>query len=39
MFGLEDLSKPLVYVFQHNGQLPIEQFHFPFGRKLNPNNR
>ena len=28
-----------MYVFQHNGQLSIEEFHAPFGGKLDPNNR
>lgn len=28
-----------MYVFQHNGQLSIEEFHNPFGGKLDPNNR
>jgi IS5 family transposase len=28
-----------VYLFQHNGQLSIEEFHLPFGGKLDPNNR
>jgi hypothetical protein len=28
-----------VYLFQHNGQLSIEEFHLPFGNKLDPNNR
>ena len=28
-----------MYVFQHTGQLSIEQFHSPFGGKLDPNNR
>ena len=28
-----------MYVFQHAGQLSIEEFHSPFGGKLNPNSR
>jgi hypothetical protein len=28
-----------MYVFQHTGQLSIEEFHSPFGGKLDPNNR
>ena len=28
-----------MYLFQHNGQLSIEEFHLPFGGKLDPNNR
>ena len=28
-----------MYVFQHNGQLSIEEFYNPFGGKLDPNNR
>jgi hypothetical protein len=28
-----------VYLFQHNGQLSIEEFYVPFGNKLDPNNR
>jgi len=28
-----------MYVFQHNGQLSIQEFHAPFGGKLDPNNR
>lgn len=28
-----------MYVFQHNGQLAIEEFYLPFGGKLDPNNR
>lgn len=28
-----------MYIFQHNGQLSIEEFHNPFGGKLDPNNR
>jgi hypothetical protein len=28
-----------MYVFQHTGQLSIEQFHSPFGGKLDPNKR
>jgi hypothetical protein len=28
-----------VYLFHHNGQLSIEEFHLPFGNKLDPNNR
>jgi hypothetical protein len=28
-----------MYVFQHTGQLSIEEFYSPFGGKLDPNNR
>ncbi|MFM7087698.1 MAG: IS5 family transposase [Cyanobium sp.] len=28
-----------MYVLQHSGQLSIEEFHSPFGGKLDPNNR
>ena len=28
-----------MYVFKHTGQLSIEEFHSPFGGKLDPNNR
>jgi IS5 family transposase len=28
-----------MYVFQHTGQLSIEEFHSPFGGKLDANNR
>lgn len=28
-----------MYIFQHNGQLSIEEFHNPFGGKLDPENR
>lgn len=28
-----------MYVFQHTGQLSIEEFHSPFGGKLDPSNR
>ena len=28
-----------MYVFQHAGQLSIEEFNSPFGGKLDPNNR
>ena len=28
-----------MYVLQHTGQLSIEEFHSPFGGKLDPNNR
>ncbi|MFM7714563.1 MAG: hypothetical protein ACKO7A_18230, partial [Microcystis sp.] len=28
-----------MYVFQHTGQLSIEEFHSPFGGKLDSNNR
>jgi IS5 family transposase len=28
-----------MYVFQHNGQLSIEEFFLPFGGKLDPGNR
>jgi hypothetical protein len=28
-----------MYIFQHSGQLSIEEFHAPFGGKLDPNNR
>jgi hypothetical protein len=28
-----------MYNFQHNAQLSIEEFHLPFGGKLDPNNR
>jgi IS5 family transposase len=28
-----------MYIFQHNGQLSIEEFHAPFGDMLDPNNR
>jgi len=28
-----------MYVFQHTGQLSIEEFHSPFGGKLDPNSR
>ena len=28
-----------MYVFQHTGQLSIEEIHSPFGGKLDPNNR
>ncbi|QPN71097.1 IS5 family transposase [Synechococcus sp. CBW1108] len=28
-----------MYVFQHAGQLSIEEFYMPFGGKLDPNNR
>jgi len=28
-----------MYVFQHAGQLSIEEFYAPFGGKLDPNNR
>jgi hypothetical protein len=28
-----------MYVYQHTGQLSIEEFYTPFGGKLDPNNR
>jgi hypothetical protein len=28
-----------MYRKQHNGQLSIEEFHMPFGGKLDPENR
>jgi IS5 family transposase len=28
-----------MYRIHHNGQLSIEEFHVPFGGKLNPDNR
>jgi IS5 family transposase len=28
-----------MYIFQHTGQLSIEEFHVPFGGKLDPDNR
>jgi len=28
-----------MYVFQHTGQLSIEEFYSPFGGKFDPNNR
>ena len=37
--GLEESAGTQMYVFQHTGQLSIEEFHSPFGGKLDPNNR
>jgi len=37
--GLEEPAGRPMYVFQNTGQLSIEEFHSPFGGKLDPNNR
>jgi hypothetical protein len=37
--GLEELSGLKLYVFQSAGQLSIEEFYVPFGRKLDLGNR
>jgi len=39
IFGLEESACTQMYVSQHTGQLSIEEFHSPFGGKLDPNNR
>ncbi|MFM7732791.1 MAG: hypothetical protein ACKO6F_04905, partial [Cyanobium sp.] len=39
IYGLEEPTGMQMCVFQHTGQVSIEEFHSPFGGKLDPNNR
>ena len=36
--ALEESTLQFMYVFQHNGQLAMDEFYLPFGGKFDPNN-